>query len=197
MLTHYSPDEYLVHETESLTKHEYFDGKIVAMAGATDAHVTIAGNLFTELRSHLRGSSCRVYISDMKARIDAHNRFFYSDLLITCDPCDAETSTYKRFPKLIIEVLSHSTESFDRGQKFADYQTLNSLEEYVLIDSKTRHVEVFCRYTDGLWIYQNYNDHETFQLTSLNYTGTFATLYEDVTLESIKPAPIHENESSN
>lgn len=175
-----TPEQYLTFEAASPTKHEYFDGQIVAMAGATDAHVTIAGNLFAELRSHLRGSGCRVYISDMKARIDARNRFFYPDLLVTCDPRDTETPTYKRFAKLIVEVLSDSTESFDRGQKFSDYQTLDRLEEYVLISSQLRRIEIFRRHTDGLWIYQNYDDGETFQLKSIGYTGTFESLYEDV-----------------
>jgi Uma2 family endonuclease len=180
-----TPDEYLALEADSAIKHEYFDGSIVAMAGATDAHVTIALNLATELRSHLRNSGCRVYISDMKARIDERNRFFYPDLLITCDRRDTDTTTYKRFPKLIVEVLSDSTESFDRGQKFRDYQILASLEEYVLIDSKTRRVEIYRRHTEGLWIYQSYGDGngdngDRFQLRSIDYTGTFDTLYEDV-----------------
>lgn len=175
-----TPDQYLAFEAESPTKHEYLDGQVIAMAGATDAHVTIAGNLFAELRSHLRGSGCRVYISDMKARIDARDRFFYPDLLVTCDPRDTETPTYKRFAKLIVEVLSDSTESFDRGQKFSDYQTLDRLEEYVLISSQLRRIEIFRRHTDGLWIYQNYDDRDTFQLKSIGYTGTFESLYEDV-----------------
>ena len=181
---HLTPEEYLQLETHSPKKHEYFDGDIFAMAGATDAHVTIAGNLFAELRSHLRGSGCRVFISDMKARIESSNRFFYPDILVTCDPRDRETDTYKRFPKLIVEVLSKSTESFDRGDKFNDYQTLDSLEEYVLINTQHRRVEIFRRHTDGLWLFQNYDDGETFQLKSIHYTGTFEMLYEDVSLEA-------------
>ncbi|MGD1901955.1 MAG: Uma2 family endonuclease [Geitlerinemataceae cyanobacterium] len=184
-----TPDEYLTFEADSPTKHEYFDGQIVAMAGATDAHVTIALNLATELRSHLRGTGCRVYISDMKARIDARNRFFYPDLLVTCDPRDTETPTYKRFAKLIVEVLSDSTESVDRGRKFSDYQTLDRLAEYVLISSRLRRVEIFRRHTDGLWLYQNYDDSDSFQLKSIGYTGTFDSLYEDVTI-----APLEDSE---
>ena len=181
---HLTPEEYLQLETHSLGKHEYFNGDIFAMAGATDAHVTIAGNLFAELRSHLRGSGCRVFISDMKARIDSRNHFFYPDILVTCDPRDREIDTYKRFPKLIVEVLSKSTESFDRGDKFNDYQTLDSLEEYVLINTQHRRVEIFRRHTDGLWLFQNYDDSETFHLKSIHYTGTFEMLYEDVSLEA-------------
>jgi Uma2 family endonuclease len=113
------------------------------MAGASDTHVTIAGNLFALLRSHVRGSGCRVYIADMKVRIEARHRFYYPDVMVTCDPRDQETSIYKRFPKLVVEVLLDLTEAFDRGDKFVDYQALESLEEYVLIN--TRHQRVLSR----------------------------------------------------
>ena len=146
---HLTPDEYLHLEAQSPVKHEYIDGQIYAMAGASDPHVTIAGNLFALLRSHVRGSGCRVYISDMKARIEALNRFYYPDVLVTCDPRDLETPTYKRFPTLIVEVLSDSTEAFDRGDKFADYQNLESLREYVLINTKRQRVECFRRNDKG------------------------------------------------
>lgn len=91
------------------------------MAGASDAHVTISLNLAALLRSHVRGTGCRVYISDMKARIENKNRFYYPDVMVTCDKRDQETINYKSFPCLIVEVLSDSTEAFDRGDKFADY----------------------------------------------------------------------------
>ena len=131
-----TPEEYLQLETKSDIKHEYINGEVYAMAGATDTHVTIAGNIFALLLSHLRGSGCRVYISDMKVRIENKNRFYYPDVLVTCEDRDRENSTFKQFPSLIIEVLSDSTEAFDRGDKFADYQSLPSLQEYVLIKYK-------------------------------------------------------------
>ena len=93
------------------------------MAGSTDAHVTLTGNLFAALLSHTRGSECRVYFSDMKAQIEALNRYYYPDIMVTCDSEDKNESTFKRYPILIIEVLSDSTAGFDRGDKFADYQT--------------------------------------------------------------------------
>lgn len=122
-----TPEEYLQLEEQNSVKHEYIDGYIYAMAGALDLHVTIAGNLFALLRNHDRGSGCRVYIADMKARIESLNRFYYPDVIVTCDGRDQETPAYKRFPCLIVEVLSNFTEAFDRGDKFADYQTLESL----------------------------------------------------------------------
>ena len=125
-----TPDQYLQIEETGNIKHEYIDGQSYAMAGASDAHVTIAGNLFALLRGHVRGSDCRVYISDMKARIEALNRFYYPDVMVSCDSRDLATPNYKRFPTLIIEVLSDSTEAFDRGDKFIDYQQIDSLREY-------------------------------------------------------------------
>lgn len=176
-----TPDQYLTMEAQSPIKHEYIDGQIYAMAGASDPHVTIAGNLFAPLRSHVRGSGCRVYISDMKARIESLNRFYYPDVMVTCDPRDQETSTYKRFPILIVEVLSDSTEAFDRGDKFADYQELESLRDYVLINTKRQRIDCFHRNDEGLWVLQFYTHiQQEFKLESIGFTGTFAALYEDV-----------------
>ncbi len=178
---YFSPDEYLQLEAESAVKHEYIDGEVYAMADANDAHVTIAGNLFALLRNHVRGTSCRAYISDMKARIDARNRSYYPDVMVTCDVRDQEASDYKRFPKLVIEVLSQSTEAFDRGDKFIDYQLLESLEEYVLINTRCQRVECFRRNTAGLWVLQSYVPKmKDFTLQSIDFTDTFLALYEDV-----------------
>ncbi|MBW4650912.1 MAG: Uma2 family endonuclease [Kastovskya adunca ATA6-11-RM4] len=174
-------DEYLQLEEQSPVKHEYIDGQIYAMAGASDPHVTIALNLATLLRNHVRGSGCRVYISDMKARIETLNRFYYPDVMVTCDSRDQEKPTYKRFPTLIIEVLSDSTEAFDRGDKFADYQELDSLREYVLINTKRTRVECFRRNDEGLWVLQSYTpEQRAFRLDSIDFEGTLETLYEDV-----------------
>ncbi len=179
-----SVDDYLQLEAKSSIKHEYTDGKVYATAGASDSHVTIAGNLFAALRTHIRGTGCRLYISDMKARVETRNRFFYPDVMVTCDPRDQETDTYKRLPKLVVEVLSKSTEAFDRGDKFLTYQALESLQEYVLINTRHQRVEIFRRNDSGLWVLQFYtSEDETFDLRSIDFTGTFVELYEDVVLE--------------
>lgn len=176
-----TPDEYLQIEDMGNIKHEYIDGRVYAMSGASDPHVTIAGNLFALLRSHVRGSGCRVYIADMKARIESLNRFYYPDVMVTCDPRDQETSTYKRFPCLIVEVLSDSTEAFDRGDKFVDYQELESLREYVLFNTKRQRVECFRRNEQGLWVLQSYTPQQTsLRLDSVDFEGTLEALYEDV-----------------
>ncbi len=174
-------EEYLQLETASDIKHEYFDGGIFAMAGATDTHVTIALNMAILLRNHLRGSGCRVYISDMKVRIETKNRFFYPDVMVTCESKDKENTTYKEFPRLIIEVLSDSTEAFDRGDKFADYQSLPSLQEYVLINTKKARIECFRRTDDGLWLLQFYElDKINFELASVDFSGKIEEVYQEV-----------------
>jgi len=175
-----TPDEYLEMEGQSDIKHEYIDGYVYAIAGANDPHVTIASNAFMMIRNHLRGSGCRVYISDMKARIDSLNRFYYPDVMVTYDPRDTQTPNHKSFPKLIIEVLSKSTEGFDRGNKFADYQQLGSLEEYVLVNTKRQRLDCF-RKEAGRWFLEIYSsEQEVFQLSSINFEGKFIDLYEDV-----------------
>lgn len=151
------------------------------MTGASDAHVTIAGNIFALLRNHVRGSNCRVYISDMKVRLEHLNRFYYPDVLITCDSKDQETNTYKCYPKLIIEVLSDSTEAFDRGDKFIDYQSLDSLEEYVLINTKHQRIECFRKNEQGLWVLEVYHaDCKNFILKSIKFEADLTEIYEDV-----------------
>jgi len=162
-----TPDQYLEMEEKSEIKHEYIDGYVYAMAGANDPHVTIASNTFMMIRNHLRGSGCRVYISDMKARIDSLNRFYYPDVMVTCDPRDTQSQNQKRYPKLIIEVLSKSTEAFDRGDKFADYQQLESLEEYVLVNTKRQRLDCFRRNKEGLWVLKSYSgEQDKLQLTA-------------------------------
>lgn len=186
---HLSPEQYLSYEEASPIKHEYRDGEVYAMAGASDAHVTIALNLAVGLRSHVRGTGCRVYLSDMKAHINANNRFFYPDVMVTCDDRDQATATYKQFPCLIVEVLSASTEAFDRGDKFADYQSLESLQEYVLINAKRQRIECFRR-SEGRWVLETYTaTSETFTLSSINYEGEMAAIYEDVIFDPPTPEP--------
>ena len=183
-----TPEEYLQFEEKSPIKHEYIDGQVYAMAGTTDTHNIIGLNFTFIIRNHLRGSNCRVYFTDLKVRLEKRNHFYYPDIIVTCDDRDRETATYKRFPKLIIEVLSDSTEAFDRGDKFNDYQTLESLQEYVLVNSKHQRVETFRRGEQGLWILQTYQQ-ESFSLQSINLTASFRDLYEDITLETVNDTP--------
>ncbi len=192
-----SPEEYLNYEEDSPVKHEYIDGEIYAMAGTTDTHNIIALNLATLIRNHLRGTDCRIFFADIKAKIEAKNCFYYPDLLITCNPKDRETSTYKRFPKLIIEVLSDSTEAFDRGDKFNDYQTLPSLEEYILVNSKHHRIEIFRRRENNIWTFETYSPNQPqIIIHSINLELTIGDVYEDIALQDtplLAPSPLLPN----
>jgi len=178
----YSPDEYIQIEEHSLIKHEFVDGRLYAMVGTSKNHNTISGNLFTALKQHLRGSGCQVFFADIKVRIEQRNCFFYPDLAVSCDSRDREDPLYLHFPKLIVEVLSSSTEAYDRGDKFRDYQTIETLEEYVLISSRQRLVQCFRRNDEGLWVLHSYDQEQgVYQLASMSgFSSTLEELYEGV-----------------
>ncbi len=171
-------EEYLHAEANSPIRHEYMGGYIFAMAGASEEHNLIAGNLHAWLRPHLRGSSCRVFISDMKVNIQNHI-FYYPDLLVTCNQEDNHRY-FKTQPTLIIEVLSESTENLDRREKLMNYQQLDSLKEYVLVSQDRIQVEVYRQETRGNWTVQILDAHSQLTLESVGLTLTMAQIYEDV-----------------
>jgi Uma2 family endonuclease len=178
---YFTPEEYLEIERISPIKHEYWQGQLVAMAGASKAHVIIVGNLSAFLVNHLRGTGCISYVTDMKVRLPELNLFYYSDLAVTCDERDrASNEDFILHPKLIIEVLSDSTEAFDRGDKFADYKTIPEFEEYVLIHQKQVLVERFWRKSDNLWIPSIYRDGDTVEFESIGFRCAIAELYTNI-----------------
>ena len=181
-------EDYLAGEAVSPIRHEYVAGEVFAMAGATEEHATIAGNLFAMLRAHVRGGPCRVYIADMKLRVATANAFFYPDVFVTCDPADTAEPLAKHHPRLICEVLSESTEAYDRGGKFAAYRGLESLSEYLLIDSRQRAVEVFRRQPDG-WLLAPVPPHGRLELGSIGFTCAVDALYEDVVFPAQADTP--------
>lgn len=177
---YFSTEEYLELEQMSQTKHEYIQGEVYAMAGSSDAHSTITLNLLTLLRNHLRGTRSRVFLSDMKVRIESADVFYYPDAMVTCDARDRNSVYFKRYPRLIVEVLSSSTEKFDREGKFNDYKQADSLEEYVLISQDKIRVECWRKNDDGDWVDQTYQKGEQVEVASVNFSCEIEQLYEDV-----------------
>jgi len=177
-----SPAEYLQWEEQEEEKHEYENGVIYAMAGASENHICIATNLTVILANHLRGGDCRLFPSDMRLHIPAQNIYYYPDLLVTCDQRDRLHRNHKNYPCLIIEVLSESTELRDRGVKFAHYQTIESLQEYVLVSQLEQRIEVFRRCDRKLWLLQTFTTGETVQLQSINLEIPLAEIYAGVEL---------------
>jgi Uma2 family endonuclease len=139
-------DEYLSGELKSEVRHEFLGGVVYAMAGTSEEHKTIAGNIFAALHAHLRGKPCRVFIVDMKVRlfIASEDLFYYPDLMVTCDPRDTDRY-FKRHPNVLIEVLSPDTERTDRREKLFNYRGIDTLEEYVLVAQSKLEITQFRR----------------------------------------------------
>ncbi|HAT13371.1 MAG TPA: hypothetical protein DCS91_07180 [Microcoleaceae bacterium UBA11344] len=180
--TYVSPEDYLAGEKVSPIKHEYRQGEIYAMAGASKAHVIITGNVCALLRNHLRGTGCIPYIADMKVMLDTSNFYYYPDVAVSCDERDKNAAEdFIRYPRLIVEVLSPTTAAFDRGDKFADYRKCETLEEYVLINQERVGVECFRRNAEGLWVLHPYIPGEEVELASVNFKCAIEAIYEDAT----------------
>ena len=176
----YSADEYLAWESTRTDKNEFLRGEVLPKSGATRKHVTAVADVAIILSNHLRGSACRVYISDMKLRIEAADAFFYPDVLVTCDAQDHEADTFMLSAVLIVEVLSPSTEAYDRGEKFAAYRKVPTLREYLLIDPESRRVEVYRASTQGQWVLTEVELSGTLSLASVDIEVPVQQLFENV-----------------
>lgn len=177
---HLTPDEYLQWEARQEIKHEYINGEVYAMTGETIPHNAIAVNLIAALRPHVRGSSCRVLGTEAKVGITQKGSFFYPDVLVTCNAQDRQAIQVIQFPKLIVEVLSPGTEAYDRGAKFAQYRRLESLQEYVLINSESIGVEIFRLNERSKWELTSYTTDDEIELVSIEFKFPIKLLYEDV-----------------
>ncbi|WP_448599590.1 Uma2 family endonuclease [Thermoleptolyngbya sp.] len=180
-----SPQEYLEWEATQDIKHEYLDGEVFAMTGGTIAHNLIALNLASTLKAFLRGKGCRVFMSDVKVQVSERGAYFYPDVMVSCDERDRPAVNLIQHPCLIVEVLSPTTEAFDRGEKFRRYRQLSTLQEYVLIDATQISVDRFRRLSETHWELQSFAAEDTLELTSIDWQGAIALLYEDVSFESI------------
>lgn len=145
--TYLTPKEYLAFERKTTSKHEYLNGQIVAMSRASFGHNFITLDTATHLSMQLIGSECQVAVSDMRVKIVQTESYFYPDVVVICGEPRAEDDTFDTLlnPTLIIEVLSPSTETYDRGEKFEHYQKIGSLKEYILISQNKIHVEHYRR----------------------------------------------------
>lgn len=162
-------------------------GEVFAMVGVRQAHNVATLNLASHLRSELKGSPCRVFVESVKTRIEAADCFFYPDVVVTCDARDRATPEYLSHPLLVVEVLSDSTAAFDRGNKFAAYRKLESLQEYVLVDLAARRIELFRRNAEGHWVLYEYHAGDTIEFASLSLRVPVALVLEDTEEETEKP----------
>jgi Uma2 family endonuclease len=176
----FTPEEYFAWEEQQIERHEYIDGEVYAMSGGTIIHSQISSNFNRLLGNHLRGSGCRTLNSDARVSILASSHYVYPGVSITCDERDKTTPKYITYPCLIVEVLSPSTEAYDRGNKFKLYRRNPCLQEYVLVDAETMAIELF-RKTDGeSWQIIDYEPGDMVELVSVKLTFPMEQVYEDI-----------------
>lgn len=181
--TRISRDEYLAIERQAPCKNEYFNGEMFAMSGASRRHNLIAVNITATLHTRLQDRPCEVYTSDMRVKVSRTGLYTYPDVVVVCgEPVfeDAEVDTLQN-PILLFEVLSKSTEDYDRGGKFEHYRTLSSLQEYLLVAQDRCHVMHYTRQSDNTWLLaETFNLADQLQLPSLNCSIGLSEIYAKV-----------------
>lgn len=175
-----TPTEYLEWEEKQEFKYEYVDGKISAMTGGTLNHSQIAANVVALFKAHLRGSGCRVLTSDAKVQIAAASNYVYPDISVTCDDRDKTATKFIDHPCLIVEVLSPSTEAYDRWEKFNLYQRSDALQDYVLVNTNRIEVALYSKNDRNKWEITRYVAGDLIELKSVNLTFPIEQVFEEI-----------------
>lgn len=175
-------EEYLAGEQDGDVRHDYIDGRIYAMTGASAKHNLIAGNLFSALHSKARTQLRQVFMADMKVHISEWNAFYYPAVMLCCDQNDNE-DYFREHPCLIIEVLSPATSGVDRREKLAAYQTLASLKEYVLVEQDKPSIEIYRR-KENAWTLEELNADDELSIECLTFAIPVKEIYEGLDLVS-------------
>jgi Uma2 family endonuclease len=166
-------------------RYEYFNGEVIMLAGGKTKHAKIGGNMYTLLDNALLSSSCIVYNSDTRVRV-SEKQYVYPDVTVACDK-PIEDEDFLDHPRVIIEVLSPSTEMADRSRKFSAYKACPSIEEYVLVSTDYRKVEIFRREKQNFWMYQEFVSEDEVYLKSLDIRFSVSALYRDVNVPDNEP----------
>jgi len=181
-----SQEAYLAMERASDTKHEYYKGEVFAMSGASWEHNVIVKNINTLILPYLKGKPCDMFGSDLRIHVPENTLYTYPDFSIICgkpETNDEEKDTIVK-PSAIIEVLSKSTKDYDRGSKFMLYRSINTLNEYITIDSLSISIEIYTRNSDNTWILSEFKQlHDSFVLSTIGLTLLLKDVYEDVKIE--------------
>lgn len=182
-----TPEDYLAIEREADFKSEYYRGEMFAMAGASRVHILIVSNAVRTLGNQLLNRDCHVYSNDMRVKVNKLKKYTYPDIVITCGKETFEDDQADTLvnPVLIIEVLSESTEAYDRGKKFEHYQYLESLSEYLLISQDSYRVEQYVRQNDRTWTYHEFHDlDDVVKLATIGCELAFKDVYLKIAMES-------------
>ncbi len=181
----YSPQEYLALDRAADEKSEYWDGALYAMTGASRAHNLIAANVTTALNTQLRARSCEVYAADMRVRIPRSYRYLYPDVVVVCDEPQFEDDEDDILlnPTLVVEVLSPSTEAYDRGKKFDGYRRIPTVAAYLLIAQDERRVLLYTRQSKDQWLFAEFTEAEdVVDLLAIGCTLPLTDIYNKVNL---------------
>ncbi len=184
-LTYLTVEEYLESETNASVRREYVDGQVFAMTGATRRHNIIVGNIYSAIRTHLKGSACQAYMEAVKARAESANCFYYPDVMVACDQYDNK-SVFSDSPVLVVEVLSPSTAATDRREKRVNYMKIKTLKELVFVNQSKKRVELQRRNPDGDWDVIRLLAHDELVLESLPngiLTIPMSAIYEEVSFD--------------
>jgi len=180
----FTPAEYLILERQSETRHEFYQGQMFAMVGASWEHTLIKDNLAREIGNRLKGGPCRVVTSDLRVKVSATGLYTYPDLVIVCGEPQFDDGLFDTLlnPRVLIEVLSESTEKYDRGAKFFQYRQLPSVAEFVLVAQDRGAVERYVRQDGESWVLTEYHDlAQSFSLASIPVEIPLAEIYSGVT----------------
>ena len=180
-----TPEEYFVWEEKQLLRHEYINGEVYAMTGGTQNHGRIASNIIFIVKGHLRGSGCQVGNSDCRVNILETKDYVYPDVSVTCDEGDRTAIQAIQYPCLIVEVLSPSTASYDRGDKFRLYRRNPSLQDYLLVDAEKIAIDLYRKNDRGNWEIFNYQSGDNIELQSIDLSFPIQSVYEDIVFEEL------------
>jgi len=177
-----TPEEYFAWEEKQLEKYEYIDSQVYAMGGGSVNHGRIAIRFTAMFDAHLEDSDCITGNSDIKINIATTNNYTYPDASVTCDNRDKSTPNYFTYPCLIVEVLSNSTEAYDRGGKFRIYRNNPLLQDYLLVNSTRIEMDLYHKKETGEWIIINYKEGDTIELKSINLSFAIEQVYRGLVL---------------
>lgn len=180
-----TPAEYFAWEEQQLVRHEYMNGEVYAMSGGTQNHSRVALKFAALLDNHLTDGICRVFNSDCRVNLVETNDYTYPDASVSCDRQDKTTAQYITYPCLIVEVLSDSTEAYDRGNKFFRYRQNPQLQDYVLVSSQEIAIDLYRKGINGQWEIVNYRAGDVVELQSVNLSFPIEQIYRGINFSEV------------
>lgn len=180
-------EEYFELDRMAEANYEYFDGKIFEMSGVSPNHATIEINLITNINPRANENGCRIFPANLRVKVPVLPTYRYLDLSVACGEAQFEEIGGLQClinPVLIVEILSESTESYDRGEKFRQYKSIETFREYILISSESKNVTHFLKHNERFWLQSDYETGESFHITTLDFDLSVNEIYQGITIQN-------------